>query len=215
MAAVVSDRRGWRTVELWVLAVGIFCWVLPPFHIRPLDLRTTSGAIDGEAPVDTAQSARKLWDQMLASQESAVPIATLLNAFERDPAIAEREHGRRIGHGGPAFYFVSGSGRVLETTRKGVVLEIPGHATRVLLATGPVFGNTLRDATSLVQIGDFDSFQFNALSAELNLLSERQVQPRIAELSRPGASIQFVGGARFARRGGALEVVPIAVGSSQ
>lgn len=214
MVAVVSSRRSWRTGAIWVLALGVFCWLLPPFHVRPLDSGAPLGA-DAKSPVNTAQSARKLWDGMLAMQERATPVATLLDAFERDPQSAEREHGRRIGHGGPAFYFVRGSGRVLETTRKGVVLEIDGHATRVLLVTGPVFGNSLRDATSLVQIGEFDSFQFNALSAELNLLSERQVQPRLAELSRVGASIRFLGGARFARRGGALEIVPIDVGSAQ
>lgn len=215
MAAVVSSRRSWRTGAFWVLALGVFCWALPPFHIRPLDSRAASSATEADTPVDTAQSASKLWDQMLTMKKRAVPVATLLDAFERNPESAEREHGRRIGHGGPAFYFVRGSGRVLETTRKGVLLEIAGHPTRVLLVTGPVFGNSLRDATSLLRIGDFDSFQFNALSAELNLLSERRVQPRIAELDRLGASIRFVGGARFARRGDALEVVPIEVGAAQ
>ena len=214
MAAVASSRSGWRTGAVWVLALGIFCWLLPPFHVRPLDAPGAPTA-ESEASVDAAQSAKQLWNQMLAMQERAVPLPALLEVFERDPQAAEREYGRRIGYGGPAFYFVRGTGRVVESTRKGIVLAIAGHPTRVLLVTGPVFGNSLRDATSLVRIGDFDSFQFNALSAELNLLSEREVQPPLAELNRQGESIRFVGGARFARRGGALEVVAIDVGPSQ
>ncbi len=215
MAAVASSRRGWRAVAIWGLALGIFCWLLPPFHVRSLDSQSAPQVMDAETSLGSAQSARELWKKMLGMQERAVPVTTLLAAFERDPRAAEHEYGRRIGQGGPAFYFVTGSGRVLESTRKGVMLEITEQRTRVLLVTGPVFGNSLRDATSLVQIGDFDSFQFNALSAELNLLSEKEVQPRIAELAQPGASIKFTGGARFARRGGALEVVAIDVGPSQ
>ncbi|GFE87749.1 DUF2291 family protein [Steroidobacter agaridevorans] len=211
MAAVASNRRRWRAVAIWGLALGIFCWVLPPFHVRTLDAPAASVARDSGPSQSPAHSARELWKQMLGTQERAVPLSTLLAAFERDPGAAEQEYGRRIGHGGPAFFFVTGSGRVLESTRKGVVLEIAEHSTRVLLVTGPVFGNSLRDSTSLVQIGDFDSFQFNALSAELNLLSEREVQPRIAALNRPGEVLNFTGGARFARRGGALEVVAIDV----
>lgn len=214
MAAALSKSRGWRIAAIWVLAIVVFCWLLPPFHIRPLDARSSGASAEGAA-LDAAQSARKLWDQLVSTQDRAVDVTTLLTALKSDPRAAEQSHGRRIGHGGPAFYFVRGTGRVVESTRKGVVLEIAGHATRVVLITGPVFGNSLRDATPLVEIGDFDSFQFNALSTELNLLSERQVQPRLADLNQPGASIRFVGGARIARRGGALEVVPIDVGSSQ
>ena len=215
MAAVPSSsRNSWRTGAAWVLALVIFCWLLPPFHVRSLDSPSASAART-EAPPDAAQSAKQLWNQMLAMQEHAIPVLTLLEAFDRDPQAADREYGRRVGYGGPAFYFVRGSGRVIESTRKGIVLEITGHPTRVLLVTGPVFGNSLRDATALVRIGDFDSFQFNALSAELNLLSEREVQPRLAELNQPGTAIRFVGGARFARRGGTLEVVAIDVGASQ
>jgi predicted lipoprotein len=212
MVALVSSRHAWRTGLGWLLVLGILCSIFPPFHVRSLNTPVAESDALEAAPAAEA-SARRLWRQMLAARASAIELDALLEALERDPAAAERQYGRRIGYGGPAFYFVYGEGRVIEPTRKGVMLEIASHPTKVMLVTGPVFGNALRDATALADMRDFSSFEFNALSTELNLLSERRVQPRIAELSEPGTLLRFVGGATYVRRDGAatLQVVAIDV----
>lgn len=206
-----ASRRTWKAGLAWLAAVAIVCWLFPPFHVRPLDASADATA---DAKPSAQESAQQVWVQMLAAREEATDVAALLDVLERDPTEADREHGRRVGYGGPAFYFVRGEGRVVESTPKGVTLEIAAHPTKVMLLTGPVFGNALRDATDFADIGEFDSFRFNELSTGLNLLSERRVQPRIAELGQPGSVLRFVGGGRYVTRGAApaLDVVAIDVG---
>jgi Predicted periplasmic lipoprotein (DUF2291) len=195
-AARLNSMRTARAAVIALLIAGVVLTVCPPFHVRSLGtVGETSNGIEARPVAE--HRARELWQEMRGGRESAVEANTLLEALKRDPVIAERKYGRRIGYGGPAFYFVRGEGRVVETTRNGVLLEIAGQTTKVKLLTGPIFGNALRDATAFADIGEFDSFEFNALSTELNLISERRVQPRLAELSRPAESLRFVGGAKY------------------
>lgn len=210
--ARASSMRSWHIAFAWLLVAAVALAAFPPFHVRSLH---TPGDTDppAKSASDAEASARRVWQEMRAARESAVDAGTLLQALEQDPAAAERQYGRRIGYGGPAFYFVRGAGRVIEVTRKGVILEIAKHSTKVRLVSGPTFGNALRDATAFADMAEFDSFQFNALSTELNLISERRAQPRLAELARAGASLRFVGGARYIHRGSTamLEVVLVDV----
>jgi predicted lipoprotein len=188
-------------LALIALAVAIF----PPFHLRRID-GTAREAVgnDHGASKDSALLAARFWDTRLTSQQvHPTDWRMLINALQENAQLANRRYGRRPGIGGPWFYLVSGEARVVSIDPRGVWLEASDLGDwRVLLQTGPIFGSALRDATGLLRLEDFSSFDFNELAAQLNRLSENQVASVMRRDARVGSHLQFVAAGRLDRVSG-------------
>ncbi len=194
--------------------VGGLCWLCPPFRIAPLgqaQQRQLRGAFDAPAV------ARAFWDQkLLPATARAVPVAELLTALAQDPSGARQRFGRALGLSSTTCFFVHGSGRITAFDKEGirVVLEDAPDGTSVRLSTGLLFGNTVRDATGLLDVNEFPNSQdFNALSAELNRLVETQVLPALRNHAAVGKRIRFAGCIEL-EEGSApktLQVIPVKV----
>jgi predicted lipoprotein len=186
-----------RRVLLWllaVLAIAALCWLCPPFRIVPLgqaQQRKLRGTFD--APT----IARAFWDQkLLPATAGALPIAELLTALAQDPTVARQRFGRVLGLSSTICFFVKGSGRIAAVDKEGisVVLDDAPDGTGVRLSTGLLFGNTVRDATGLLDVNEFPNSQdFNAISAELNHLVETEVLPALRNHAATAKAIRFAG----------------------
>jgi len=193
--------------------------IFPPFHIRRTAGHSSGVANDHAASADIAQSATRFWDASLASREQVHPTdwLVLIKALQEDPAQGGRPYGRRPAIGGPWFYLLSGEARVVSIDARGLWLD-GGQGLgdwRVLLQTGPIFGSALRDATGLLRLEDFSSFDFNELGAQLNRLSETRVGAALRRDARVGSLIEFVAAARLdgvSGEGHTLLLAPIRVG---
>ncbi len=186
--------RGFRFWLVGLAIVGGLCWLWPPFRIVPpgqAQQKQRRGAFDARAV------AGAFWEQkLLPAAGRAVPLADLLTALARDPAAARRRFGRALGLSSTTCFFVQGSGRVaaVENESIGIALEDVPAGTAVRLMTGLLFGNTVRDASGLLDVNDFPNSQdFNAISAELNHLVETQVLPALRNRAAIGRTIRFVG----------------------
>ena len=96
----------------------------------------------------------------------------------------------------PRFFFLRGAGHVVGVTKKGVALALKdGNQTAdVLLPTGLLFGNAVRDGTGLLDVSAFPNSQnFNDLSTGLNRIVETTLLPQLREQAKIGAKISFVG----------------------
>jgi hypothetical protein len=174
----------------WLVGTVVVLALFPPFHIRPLS--AVGVAQKASAGVNVPGFAERFWDEKLVSP--AVPgseAAAVVAALVQDPALAAGKYGRRAGVGGKTFFLVSGAGRVASIDQTGVWIDVGGAQTpRVLLLTGPVFGNALRDVTGLLNLSDDSSADSNSLSRQLNHLSETRAQAAL-QGARVGASIAF------------------------
>ena len=199
----------------WVAIAVLALYVFPPFHVRHIGRRGVKTDAN-LADADVAMIATEFWNNRLAV--SAVPpteARVLLDALNRDPAAAGHLYGRRPGIGGPLFYFVSGEARVESTDHTGVWLDpgVPGPI-RIVLQTGPIFGSALRDATGLLNLDDFSSFQFNELGAQLNRLAETHGEPPLRNGAKVGSVVQFLAAGQLRQTPGdvpTLKLVPIRV----
>lgn len=211
-----STRR-YLQLLIWLAVLIVLGIVVPPFHVYRLE--STPGRAGGNAPplpatVDVRQFAQTFWTEKLVPASSqATEVGMVVAELARDPELAASRFGRRSGLGGKALYFIRGEGRVSSVDHKGVWLVLDGGSKiPVLLPIGPLFGNALRDATGLLDVNNFSSFDFNALSAELNRIAETRIQP---DLKRTivGRQLRFVGCAEAADESGKvqLKVVPISV----
>jgi predicted lipoprotein len=189
--------RRWVWPAVLAGATALLFAVYPPFRVVPLRPDAGAAAQAGPAAFDAAAAAAQFWETELqpAARTDATALADLVRDLRADPAGARATHGRVVGVGGRAYYFVQGSGRLLARERSLLILEPAGApGTRLALRTGPVFGNTVRDASGRLDVNAFPGLtEFNALAAALNLLVEERVLPALRADLPEGATIDFAG----------------------
>jgi predicted lipoprotein len=191
--------------------------VFPPFHVHRIDSHGGGVANDHAASVDVASNAARFWDMTLMSQQvHPTDWLVLIKALQENPGQGSGPYGRRPAIGGPWFYLLSGEARVASIDARGLWLD--GGAGlgdwHVLLQTGPIFGSALRDATGLLRLEDFSSFDFNELGAQLNRLSETRVGTGLRHDARVGSQLDFVAAGRLdsmSGEGRTLLLAPIRV----
>ena len=186
-----------RRLLLWtglVAGVVLLFYFFPLLHVVPLKAarqRSGSAAFDADAFVEA------FWnDRLLASTDLAVDASELLDAFRKDAEEAVNRFGRRLGLSSASCYFVSGTGKIVEVKNSSVaiVLREENKTADVLIETGLVFGNAVRDGSRLLDVSDFPNSQdFNAVSSEINRRVEERVLPLLKQKAALGASVRFVG----------------------
>ena len=198
-----------------VAGVTLMALAFPPFHLVPLDKARESR---GEARFNAAEFADRFWqEQLLPALPRAADARAVLDALDRDFQAARQKYGRTVGVSSTFHLFLQGTGRIVKVDSKGMVLSLrDGNAEpEVLLPLGMIFGNTVRDATGLLDMNAFPNSQdFNALSTELNRIVEERVQPKLREQAKVGSEIHFIGCASIsaaAKRRMPLKVIPLHV----
>lgn len=199
MTLVTKSKRPKKFLA-WLLFVGVgfvLVFVFPLFHIVKLGedgkrLPDPLALVGFEAKVFAA----KFWDSELSDAiAKAQDLRPVLEALLKDPVAAADQFGKRVGLGSKAYYFLKGEGRVVEMEGSQVLLEVEGGKdVRIAVGVGPVFGNAIRDGCGLLDLNEFPGLEeFNAVSAELNLLVEERVLVGLKKEVKLGVRIAFVG----------------------
>jgi predicted lipoprotein len=179
------------------LAVGVYFF--PLFHVTPLRPQPTGGPIGSTATTaaafDPTAAAAQIWQDALPSAaQRAVDLKVLLPVVRTDPAAARSKFAPSAGLGA-AYFFVRGTGKIVQRERGSLRLAIDGDDTQVVaVRIGPIFGNSVRDGCGLLEVNAFPGLQeFNALSAALNTLVEKRVLPPLQAHGVVGATVTFAG----------------------
>lgn len=215
MQALGTDLNSRRLVWAGV-GVGVFVllYLVPPFHIVSLEAarsESAAAAFDADSFVET------FWaDQLLESADKALDAGELLAAFEADPADTVQRFGHRLGLSDASSYFVSGSGHIIAVDDRSVTIALDGgDMATVVIETGPLFGNAVRDGSGMLDVSDFPNSQdFNALSSEINRRVEERVFPELQQKADIGVLVEFVGGVEIAdaeKSFSPLKLVPVVV----
>ncbi len=200
----------------WVivaLALVAACWRFPLFHVVPLKQAAAEKAAQ---TFDATHFAATFWNsQLLPALNKTVKADVLLTAIQADPAVARKKYARTVGLGESYFYFLSGTGRVVEISEDEISLAVTPNTTNaeISLQTGLIFGDAIRDGTGLLNVNDYPNSQdFNDLSAALNNLVQTRVQPQLKQQAKMGATVLFSGCAEVDDESAdlkPLKVVPI------
>ena len=201
----------------WIIATLVLAallWFVPLFRVAPL--KETRAATPAVA-FDASAYVEEFWSgSLLTRAADAVDAEALRAALRTDPAAAAAEHGHRLGLGSSVFYLVSGRGTIVAVDDDSVSIALgEGKGTGVVIEIGPVFGNTIRDGSGLLDVSDFSNTRdFNAVSAEINRRVEEQVLSELSARSAVGTAIAFTGATEASESGPApdiLTVVPITI----
>jgi predicted lipoprotein len=188
-------KRVLVTVGLLV-TLGVLFWQFPLFHVVAMGQADASRATEFSA----ADFVETFWSERLVpSFDQAADAAAVLAAIREAPDEARRRFGRSAGLGRATLYFLRGSGTVAAIDERGVGVTLSKDAAtpEIVLQTGLVSGNTIRDATGLLAASDYpNSQQFNDISTELNRTVEATVIPNLKQAATVGRRVVFVGCAR-------------------
>lgn len=189
-------------------------YFLPLFRIVPLGQAEQQGNMKS-AEFEATTFVGTFWnEQLIPGASQAVEVSQLMEEIKQDHQAARDAHGRSLGLSDTYFYFLSGTGHVISVEKDAVGLSVDDDSTRVqvLLGTGLIFGNAVRDGTGLLDVNDFANSQdFNAISTEINRRIERDVLPKLRQKATVGSTIRFVGCAQITDEGtdlSPLRVVP-------
>jgi predicted lipoprotein len=207
-------KRAVLAVVALGLLAGVFRFV-PLFHLVSLQQVQSRQAATEFNPTNFATA---FWnDKLLKSLERAADAGQVLAALAADPQKARTQFGRTLGISSSTLFFLRGTGRIVGVTKKGVALTLKddGDTADILLPTGLLFGNTVRDGTGLLDASAFPNSQnFNDLSTELNRIVETTLLPKLREQAKVGMNISFVGCAEVAEEDAdvkPLKVIPVSV----
>jgi predicted lipoprotein len=173
---------------------GLF-WLFPLLHVVRIQ-STPVSPLGGS--FNAAEFATSFWSQrLIPSLDQAPDAAFVLKAFREDPQTAREKFGRKVGLSRMRLFVLRGSGKIVTLDKKGfgIALEPDKSEPDIILQTGLLFGNTVRDVTGLIDASNFANSQhFNEVSTELNRIVEARVIPTLKE---PAVSLnqqlEFVG----------------------
>lgn len=175
-------------------ALAVAFWFFPAFRI--VSLKQAKAAKDRGA-FNAAEFATKFWSEHLTPALDHAPDAsTVLAALSKDAKAAATNYGRTIGMSDTTYYLMRGTGTIVTAGNSGTGVSLDGAngEADLLLKTGLLFGNTVRDATGLLTASEFpNSKNFNDVSTELNRIVESQVLPLLkTNVVVAGRKLRFV-----------------------
>lgn len=194
MPAPGSTYRKWLIRSLLVVAAAVVLWRFPLFHVVSLEEAEQKRAAEVFHPEEYVA---KFWDERLPKElDKAIEATTLMAAVRKDPNAAKAQYGVTLKAKSEYYYFVRGRGRVVGVEEGFVALSLDSEGSKadVLVTTGPIFSNALRDGTGLIHPSDFHNQQdFNGISQELNRIVEDRVLPPFRDQVDPGDNVEFTG----------------------
>ena len=202
-----QPRRTGRPVLMWALlvcaAAALVVWPPVRFHRYEAGMPTPSSSSNASAGKATslspADAAQRFWSEQLAPLTGkAADAREVIAAIRSDVAGARKRFARTPALGGPSYFFVSGTGKVISKEPDEVVVELDGSRTPgkadVVIPTGPLFGNALRDGTGAFAPDEYpNSSDFNALSSELNKRVKTNLFPSLREKAAVGSHVRIAG----------------------
>jgi predicted lipoprotein len=193
-----------------LLLVGGLFWLFPLFHV--VRINTVEGDT-GRSSFNAADFAKSFWsDRLVPSLSRAADAGTVLAVSRSGPKEAREKFGRKVGVSRMRLVVLQGSGTIVTLDKNGVGVALAADANEpdIILQTRLLFGNTVRDATGLLDASDFPNSQhFNDVSVELNRIVEERVISVLKEKAAVGQQIDFAGCAEIADEARILKSLPV------
>ena len=190
----------------WCVAVVIILAL--SLKVERLDERTT-------AEFDPTEQVEHFWNEELAALlvgDRVVGVDLFCQELKNNRQLLIDRYGLTLGIGAPYSLLLGGEFTVAEVGEELTTLRAEAGAT-LLMRTAYIFGNTVREATALFSIDDYENtMDFNLVSSELNRRIQQEVIDPQREALIEGARLQVFGALDLPQEGlpkGRFELIPL------
>tara|TARA_R110000868_G_scaffold83515_3_gene235683 strand:+ start:29220 stop:29843 length:624 start_codon:yes stop_codon:yes gene_type:complete len=201
-----------RTLKYIVLALVVGVSLYGSVYFEPLDEFK-------KAQNNSVFNAKTLATDFLSNKTQALPA---INASEFLTAITEnvKEYclakGKKLGISDEYNFIIDGNATVLAIEEENVLLSLDENsAQQIRIATDFIFGNAIRDASAIADIGDFqNTMDFNTLSVELNNTVRETIVLPFKKQVKEGDKLYFKGALKVNAKHPKLEelkVIPLLI----
>ena len=124
--------------------------------------------------------------------DSAVDLATLMNAVSMDKEAAFKQYSNALGIGNYRYALIKTNAKVIAVNEDEIQLQLPiaDSQMNAVLATEYIYGNAIRDASALVDVKDFpNSSDLNGISEEMNKIIRTNVLPSFKTTVKKGDTL--------------------------
>jgi len=176
---------------LWFLL--LFFLVYNSIYFKKLD-RVKLASTTKE--FNAAAYARSFYNNLLPHLDSAVVIDKLIPSLKTEPDKTFSAYSHALDIGNIRYFLVRGEGTILSIDEDAVTVALKDNsiAKEIRFATEFVYGNAIRDASGRVNLNEFSkTFDFNAISEEINKIVRKEVIPPFKANAKPGNTIRFSG----------------------
>ena len=184
-------NKGWVKYAILIVAVGLLAY--NSVYFKKLDAPSSATL---ETTVDPPTFAEKFWKaQFVPYMDSAVEITSLLKLLQTDAKKAIATYSKTQGIGNTAYFLVKGTGLVTAVNDEYVTLSVKSadDIIPLKLNTGIYFGNSVRDVSGKISMGDFvNTMNYNTVSSTLNKIVQTEVVKPFKATATKGMTIQFV-----------------------
>ncbi len=177
---------------------------------EPLDKKNAAANVGVFDPIQFVDSFMEAEVKNVSATEANELIASLTLDLVR----VSTEKGRKMGVSNDYYFMVEGNGVVQAIEEENVLLSLIGSDNNeIRIATDFIFGNTIREATAIANIGDFqNTMDFNTISVALNDKVRTTIVPPFIKNVKVNDSVYFKGGIKVNTKNPTIEdlrVIPL------
>jgi predicted lipoprotein len=143
---------------------------------------------------DAAAYAQNLLNKQLPDVETKAPdIDEVLARLKTDRSKVLEKYGKALAIGNTRYLLVKGKGNITNIEESDVQLTTSAK-NDLQIATEYIFGNTVRDASGLVNLNDFsNTLDLNNISSEVNKIIRNKIVPPFRQTVKQGNEVEFMG----------------------
>ena len=147
-------------------------------------------------------NAKEYASDFMANKKEALPAINtsefLLETVKDVKSYAE-QNGKKLGISNDYNFILEGNATVLSIEEENVIVQLnENNEQKVKIATDFIFGNAIRDASALADIGTFqNTMDFNNISVELNNIVRETIVPSFLKTVKEGDVIYFKGATKI------------------
>ena len=165
---------------------------------------------------DAVAFSKKLWEEKLpAKLNSAVELATFIEAAHVNSVDAFSKYTNALGIGNYRYVLIKAEGIVTTINDDDIILQVKlgDSLMTAKLATEFIYGNAIRDASTLVDVKDFpNTMDLNYISEELNKMVRKSVLPPFKAAVKKDDKVIVTGAIEIHKehiKWSELEIIPV------
>lgn len=164
-----------KAIKYSILTAVVLISLYGSVYIKPLDKVKDS---QNELIFD-AKSLAQQFMQTKAPTITTINATTFLKDITNDVKKYSEEKGKRLGISNDYYFSIDGEGTVTAIEDEYVTVRLNNSESKeIKIATDFIFGNAIREASEIADIGDFqNTMDYNTISVELNNIIRDSIIP--------------------------------------